>query len=79
MEACLESREEMSFRLSEKMRRMYISPKDYFREKTDLYSVFDIVGVPTHDASGKELSKSTIKKLKKEWEKQEKLYNSTKD
>ena len=32
-------------------------------------------GIPTHDASGKELSKSSRKNLIKQYEKQEKLYN----
>mgnify|MGYP001012599363 CR=1 FL=1 len=33
-------------------------------------------GIPTHDASGKELSKNALKKLKKEWEDQKSLYES---
>lgn len=44
---------------------------------TDLYSAFDDQGVPTTDKSGEPLSKSAIKKLKKEWEKQKKLYEKT--
>lgn len=45
-----------------------------FRRKPTLYSAFDSNGVPTHDASGNELSKSTMKKLHKDWEKQKKLF-----
>jgi hypothetical protein len=41
-----------------------------------MYSRFDTNGIPTHDAAGNELSKSTVKKLQKNWEKQKKLYES---
>ena len=57
---------------------MSISPQEMFLSQTDLYSAFDTDGVPTHDKEGKELSKSAYKKLKKEWEKQKKLYESNK-
>lgn len=33
-----------------------------------------MTGVPTHDAAGEPLSKSAIKKLRKDWEKQKKLF-----
>jgi cysteinyl-tRNA synthetase len=62
--------------LAQKMQRMYIAPENMYRDKPDLYSQFDINGIPTHDAAGKELSKSTMKKLQKDWEKQKKLYDS---
>ena len=45
-----------------------------FLDQTELYSKFDETGLPTHNAAGEELSKSLIKKLKKEQEKQQKLY-----
>lgn len=32
-------------------------------------------GIPTHDAEGKELTKSALKKLTKQYETQEKKYN----
>jgi hypothetical protein len=67
---------ERSRELAEKMARMTTSPSDLFRKQTQLYSLFDKDGMPTHDASGKELSKSTLAKIKKDWAKQEKLYNS---
>ena len=38
----------------------------------------DADGVPTHDKEGKELTKSALKKLKKDWEKQKKLYEGSK-
>ena len=39
------------------------------------HAAFDAEGIPSHDAEGKEVSKSSQKKLKKEWEKQKKLYD----
>lgn len=45
-----------------------------FLGSTDLYSAFDDQGVPTTDKAGEPLSKSAVKKLKKEWDKQKKLY-----
>jgi hypothetical protein len=62
--------------LAEKMQRMYIAPENMYRNKPDLYSQFDAGGIPTHDAQGNKLSKSTMKKLQKDWEKQKKLYDS---
>ena len=62
--------------LSEKLERQYIPPTEMFRRKPTLYSAFDSNGVPTHDASGNELSKSTMKKLHKDWLKQKKLFDS---
>ncbi len=54
--------------------RKKIPPQDFYRRQMDLYSLFDVHGVPTHDAAGESLSKSAIKKLRKEWEKQKKLF-----
>lgn len=50
-----------------------IDPKDMF--KTPAFSKFDEDGVPTHDAAGEPLSKSSIKKMKKDWAKQKKLFD----
>jgi cysteinyl-tRNA synthetase len=72
----MDSVEERSKILMEKMKRMYTPPTEFFRKDTNLYSAFDSDGVPTHDASGNEIKKSTLKKLRKDWEKQAKLYNS---
>jgi cysteinyl-tRNA synthetase len=49
-----------------------IDPKDMF--KTEEYSTWDADGVPTKDAKGEEVTKGKSKKLRKEWEKQKKLY-----
>eukprot|EP00298_Acanthocystis_sp_HF-20_P013833 c20521_g1_i3.p1 GENE.c20521_g1_i3~~c20521_g1_i3.p1 ORF type:complete len:320 (+),score=81.32 c20521_g1_i3:40-960(+) len=48
--------------------------KEMFKSETDKYSQFDEDGVPTHDAEGAPLAKSGIKKLRKEWEKQKRLF-----
>ena len=71
-------KDEQAKQLAEKMAKMSIAPEEMFKSQTDLYSAFDADGVPTHDKEGKELSKSAYKKLKKEWEKQKKLYESNK-
>jgi hypothetical protein len=48
-----------------------------FKSQTDLYSQFDDEGIPTHDAAGEKISKSAYKKLRKDWEKQKKLYETS--
>jgi len=58
--------------LEEKMARMKIPPHKMFLNGE--YKAFDTEGVPTQDANGEPLSKSLIKKLKKEYTKQQKLY-----
>jgi cysteinyl-tRNA synthetase len=50
-----------------------ISPQDLFR--TEEYSAWDDEGVPTKDKEGVDVPKSKTKKMKKEWEKQKKLYD----
>merc|ERR1712226_1776125 len=52
--------------LAEKEAKKKLDPRDMFRSQTDLFSKFDDDGVPTHDASGAELAKSRVKKLKQE-------------
>jgi len=69
-------KEEQERQLAEKLARMSVSPKDMFTGAKDLYSSFDLDGVPTHDAAGEPLTKSGIKKLKKEWDKQKRLFES---
>eukprot|EP00795_Rhopilema_esculentum_P011490 gene11490-21706_t len=51
-----------------------IPPSDMFKHEIDKYSKFDDQGIPTHDASGKEISASQLKKLKKLYTQQEKNY-----
>lgn len=50
-----------------------INPRDMF--KTAEYTAWDVDGLPLKDKEGKELSKGASKKVKKEWEKQKKLYD----
>lgn len=53
-----------------------ISPTEMFLSETDKYSQFDDKGFPTKTASGEDLSKGQIKKLKKLYDAQEKLYKT---
>lgn len=53
---------------------MKINPKEMFISQTDKYSEFNENGVPIKDKDGKELSKNQVKKVQKEWEKQNELY-----
>ncbi|XP_019407545.1 PREDICTED: cysteine--tRNA ligase, cytoplasmic isoform X2 [Crocodylus porosus] len=57
-----------------KLAKMKIPPNEMFKLEQDKYSKFDENGFPTHDTEGKELSKGQMKKLKKLYEAQEKLY-----
>lgn len=52
-----------------------IPPSEMFRMETEKYSLFDENGLPTHDQSGKEISKGQLKKLQKLQQAQEKKYN----
>ena len=45
----------------------------FFGEK---YSKYDENGIPTHDEKAKELSESIRNKLKKEWNKQDGIYQT---
>uniref|UniRef100_M4BBL4 glutamine--tRNA ligase n=1 Tax=Hyaloperonospora arabidopsidis (strain Emoy2) TaxID=559515 RepID=M4BBL4_HYAAE len=60
--------------LALKMEKMKVAPADMFKKQPELYAHFDAEGLPTHNAAGEELTKSQRKKLKKEQEKQKKLY-----
>jgi cysteinyl-tRNA synthetase len=44
--------------------------------RTSEYSAWDEEGLPLKDAEGKEVAKSRMKKLKKDWEKQKKLHEA---
>lgn len=71
-------KEEQARQLAEKEARKNMDPKDMFRVEgeKEKYGAFDDDGVPTKDAQGELLSKSLVKKLKKEWEKQKRLFES---
>ncbi|KAL7682509.1 putative ribosomal protein L25/Gln-tRNA synthetase [Plasmopara halstedii] len=62
--------------LALKMTKMKMSPSEMFRNQPKLYSQFDTDGLPTHDGVGTELTKNQRKKLKKEQDKQKKLYET---
>ena len=53
-----------------------LSQLEMFR--TQEYSAWDADGLPTMDAAGEEITKSRSKKLKKDWERQKKLYDAWK-
>mmetsp|Transcript_12996 Transcript_12996/g.38680 ORF Transcript_12996/g.38680 Transcript_12996/m.38680 type:complete len:708 (-) Transcript_12996:28-2151(-) len=57
-----------------------LDPKDMFKtdEMKKLYSQWDAEGVPTHDAEGAALSKSAVKKLKKDQAKHAKAFAAAK-
>lgn len=50
-----------------------LSPLNMF--KTEEYSQWDANGMPVKDAAGEEITRSKGKKLKKEWERQNKLHD----
>ncbi|XP_047134203.1 cysteine--tRNA ligase, cytoplasmic isoform X3 [Hydra vulgaris] len=51
-----------------------VPPSEMFKLEQDKYSLFDEQGIPTHDSNGEKLSSSQLKKLKKLYTQQEKLY-----
>lgn len=53
-----------------------IPPSEMFKSETDKYSEFDENGIPTHDATGKELPKSALKKIQKLYDAQKKKYGA---
>ena len=51
-----------------------LSHLDMFRTKE--FSAWDQEGIPTHDASGEEVTKNRVKKFRKDWERQKKLHET---
>jgi cysteinyl-tRNA synthetase len=72
-EAKLQRQREEAERQAKLAAQAKINPRDMF--KTAEYTAWDIDGLPLKDKEGKELSKGASKKVKKEWEKQKKLYD----
>lgn len=63
--------------LEEKEALKAIPPSEFFRKTMpEKYSEFDEKGLPTHDADGKILTESQMKKVKKAYSTQEKKYNT---
>ncbi|KAK6203239.1 tRNA synthetases class I (C) catalytic domain-containing protein [Scheffersomyces amazonensis] len=58
---------------AERLEKMKINPADMFKDKS-LYSEWDESGLPTKDINGEEISKSMTKKLTKQHQQQQKLY-----
>nr|POE87546.1 cysteine--trna ligase [Quercus suber] len=58
----------------ERLEKGKMSPLDMFR--TSEFSAWDEGGLPTKDAEGKEVAKSRMKKLKKDWERQHKAHEA---
>eukprot|EP01132_Coremiostelium_polycephalum_P001247 gene1247-1573_t len=67
-------KEERARKEKEKLEKAKIPPQDLFKNETDKYSKFDEKGIPTHDKEGKEITKSQLKKLVKDYENQAKDY-----
>jgi cysteinyl-tRNA synthetase len=64
---------------AEKEASALIPPAEWFRtmkteDGNNKYSAFDEDGVPTQDDKGEPLTKSSMKSLKKEWERQKKVH-----
>ena len=59
----------------EKKEKAKTKPEDMFKSQTDLYSEFDAeTGLPIKDKEGNEVTKSMLKKLKKQQDAQRKLH-----
>lgn len=62
---------------AEKLAAAQVRPQDLFATAPDAasrFSAYDADGVPTHDAAGAVLGDKVVKKLKKEWQEQQKLH-----
>lgn len=67
-------KEEQDRQMRDKLARMSLNPKNMFRKEGSKYTKYDEDGIPTHNAEGEPFSKSQVKKFKKEWTKQKKLF-----
>lgn len=68
-------KDQQAQQLAAKADKAKVPPHEFFRQQTELYSAFSSDGMPTHDAAGNVLTKSQLKKLKKEFEKQKRLHD----
>jgi cysteinyl-tRNA synthetase len=69
-----ELKKEKEKKQNNKDEKAKVNPIDMF--KTDEYSAWDETGIPTNLKNGDKVSESKLKKLKKLYQDQEKLYNS---
>jgi cysteinyl-tRNA synthetase len=74
-QARLLAKQEQARREQERLEKAKVPPSEMFRSQADKYSAFDDSGFPIHDHEGKELSKGTAKKLRKEYDAQVKAHN----
>ena len=68
------AKEEREKEAAAKAEKGRVSHKDMFRKEE--YSRWDDDGIPTHEMSGEEVTKSKRKKLQKDWERQKKLHEA---
>jgi cysteinyl-tRNA synthetase len=73
----IEAKLKLEQKEKEEKERAKIPPEQFFA-KDPAFSAFDAKGLPTMDAEGKPVSKSALKKLQKEWEKQAKMHEQWK-
>ena len=75
-------KDEQAAQAAAKEAKKSIPPQELFKQEMEdgkpKYTEFDADGIPTKDANGEAITKSMSKKLKKEWEKQKKLYENAK-
>ena len=67
-------KEQQEEALARKVAMERVSPEAMFRRQLELYSAFDVNGLPTHDVAGVPLSKNAQKKLKKIQDKQKRTF-----
>lgn len=67
-----EARKDREAEATAKANKGKLRPQDMF--KTEEYTKWDVNGFPVKDAAGEEITKSKAKKLKKEWDRQNKLH-----
>ncbi|KAJ1461346.1 tRNA synthetases class I, catalytic domain-containing protein [Pelagophyceae sp. CCMP2097] len=68
-------KDEQAAQAAKKAALKKVDPTQMFKSDP-LFSLWDAEGVPTHLADGEAVSKSNVKKLKKDWLKQKKLFES---
>lgn len=73
--AKLKKEQEKQERAALELKKKSTPPTEWFKVfRADEFSAFDEQGLPTHNKAGKELSEAIRNKLKKEWTKQEQVF-----
>jgi len=70
----LETKLKLQQQEQERLAKAKIPPSEWFKSMTDKFSAFDETGFPTKDAEGKEITKSAVKNLRKEFDNQAKVH-----